>query len=207
MQAEKESAEATFTVAQKQLESARAQLTVTEKQAQAAAQQQTASAAQTDATAQNITIAEATVKQRQADLDFAKLQLSYTVITSPSNGKVSRKSVQAGQQIGQGQNLFSVVADNDIWVVANFKETQLTRVHEGQTVELVADAFKDTPLKGKIQSIQDATGARFALLPPDNASGNFVKVVQRIPVKIVLNEVPKIGIKAGMNVHTTIDLD
>ena len=207
VQADKEGAEAALVVAQKQLESSRSQLTVTEKQAQAAAQQQTASAAQTDATAQNITIAQATVKQRQADVDFAKLQLSYTVITSPVTGKVSRKSVQAGQQIGQGQNLFSVVVDETIWVVANFKETQLTRVHEGQSVELIADAFKDMPLKGKIQSIQDATGARFALLPPDNASGNFVKVVQRIPVKIVLDEAPKVAIKAGMNVHTTINLD
>ena len=207
VQADKEGAEATLVVAQKQLESARTQLTVTERQAQAAQQQQTASAAQTDATAQNTVIAQATVKQRQADVDFAKLQLSYTVITAPANGKISRKNVQVGQQIGQGQNLCSIVSGNEIWVVANFKETQLTRVHEGQSVDLVADAFKDVILKGKIQSIQDATGARFALLPPDNASGNFVKVVQRIPVKIILDEVPKIAIKPGMNVHTTINLD
>ena len=206
-QAEKESAEAALNIAQKQFDASKTSLNVTERQAQAAQAQQAASSAQTDASSQNITIAEAGVKQRQADVDFAKLQLSYAVVTAAASGKVSKKNVQVGQFVQAGQSLFAIVGGNEIWVVANFKETQLTRIKEGQTVDIEADAYKGTILKGKIQSIQDATGAKFALLPPDNASGNFVKVVQRIPVKILFDETPKVVIKPGMNVHAIVNLD
>ncbi|MEY4927532.1 MAG: hypothetical protein RI894_1968, partial [Bacteroidota bacterium] len=206
-QAEKEAAEANVTVAMRQADAARAQLSVTEHQSQAAKTQQIASAAQTDATSQNIGIAEALVKQRQADLDFSKLQLSYTTVISPANGKISKKNVQMGQLVNPGVTFMNVVEGTDVWVVANFKETQVGVMHEGDAVDIELDAFKAHVFKGKIQSISDATGAKFALLPPDNASGNFVKVVQRIPVKITFDEQPKETIKAGMNVHAIVILN
>ena len=205
-QAEKESAEAGVTVAMRQFDASKAQLGVTEHQAQAAKSQQLASAAQTDATSQNVGIAEAVVKQRQADLDFSRLQLSYCTVISPANGKISKKNVNVGQLVNPGVNLMNVVAGSDVWVIANFKETQVGVMHEGDKVDLELDAFKGKIFKGTIQSISDATGAKFALLPPDNASGNFVKVVQRIPIKITFDEQPKENVKGGMNVHAIINI-
>jgi len=114
-------------------------------------------------------------------------QLSYTKLTAPVTGKVGHRTVELGQQIERGQALMSVVSDEK-WVVANFKETQLGRMRPGQKVDIKIDAFPKAHFHGVIDSISPASGAQFALLPPDNASGNFTKVVQRLPVKIVFDK-------------------
>jgi membrane fusion protein, multidrug efflux system len=151
-------------------------------------------------------VAQSVVKQRQADLDYAKLQLSYTHIYSPGNGNTSKKNIDIGQYVQAGQTLFSVVDDTDIYVTANFKETQLSDIKLGQDVEVDVDAFSGKPLQGKVQSFSSATGARYSLLPPDNATGNFVKVVQRVPVKIVFNSNQALvsQLRPGMSVSVSI---
>ena len=122
--------------------------------------------------------------EKAADLDFAKLQRSYASVTAPIAGLVSRKNVEPGQFIQAGQTLLSIASDADVWVVANFKETQLTRMRQGQGVEIEADSYPGVVFHGRVESVSGATGARFALLPPDNSTGNFTKVVQRVPVRI-----------------------
>jgi membrane fusion protein (multidrug efflux system) len=128
--------------------------------------------------------ARAAVDQARAEVDAQELALSYTSIRAPIAGRVTRKSVQPGQYVQVGQSLLAVVPQ-DVWVVANFKETQLTRMRAGQEVEVEVDAYPGREFRGRVDSIQAGTGARFSLLPPENATGNYVKVVQRVPVKIV----------------------
>ena len=122
----------------------------------------------------------------QALRDNAQLQLSFTRITSPVTGIVSRKQVEVGQLVQAGQPLLTVVSDTGVWVTANFKETQLSDLRVGQDVDLDIDAYGGCHAKGKVASLSAATGAKFALLPPDNATGNFTKVVQRVPVRIAI---------------------
>jgi membrane fusion protein (multidrug efflux system) len=148
----------------------------------------------------------ATIAQRQADLDFAKLQLAYSVVLAPVSGIVSRKNVQPGQLVQIGQPLFSIV-DSNVWVVANFKETQLGDMHEGQEAEVVVDAFSGKTLHAKVADFSAATGAKFSLLPPDNATGNYVKIVQRVPVKLVIDGGDKDVIKSlrpGMSLKVDV---
>ena len=160
---------------------------------------------QTLAAQQQVVVAQAVVKQRQADLDNAKLQLSYTTLVAPGDGIVSKKNVQPGQVVGPGQQLMGLVSSNKTWVIANFKETQLEEMKVGQKVKLEVDAYPHEDFQGHIESLSAATGARFSLLPPDNASGNFVKVTQRVPVKIVLDqEDPQHPLRAGMSVNTIV---
>lgn len=183
------------------------QLAVLQEQRAAATEQTSAAASQSHATAQNISVAEANIRQRQADVDNAKLALSYTVLTAPSDGYISKVNVQPGQFVQPGQTLFAVVLNEEKWVVANFKETQLDRMKEGQEVSVHADAFPGHEFKAHLTSFSPATGARFSLLPPDNASGNFVKVVQRVPVRIEFtdkNDPAVKSLRAGMNV--TVDV-
>ena len=193
-------------------ETAAAQLLVVQNQRGQASSQTESSVLQTRATTEQIKVAQAQVKQRQADLDYANLQLSYTAILAPESGTVSKRNVQQGQFVTAGQALFSLVLSDEIWVVGNFKETQLEKMRTGQDADIDVDAFPDDKFKGTVQSISGATGARFALLPPDNSTGNFVKVVQRIPVKIVLDKNDahnkNIGfLRAGMNVTVTVNFD
>ena len=193
-------------------ETAATQLQVVQNQRGQASSQTESSVLQTRATTEQIKVAQAQVKQRQADLDFANLQLSYTAILAPESGTVSKRNVQQGQFVTAGQALFSLVLSDEIWVVGNFKETQLEKMRTGQDADIDVDAFPDDKFKGTVQSISGATGARFALLPPDNSTGNFVKVVQRIPVKIVLDKNDahnkNIGfLRAGMNVTVTVNFD
>jgi membrane fusion protein (multidrug efflux system) len=129
------------------------------------------------------TTAQAAVDQAAAALAAAELDLSYTTVKAPVGGRITRKSVQPGQYVQVGQNLFAIVSD-DLWITANFKETQLTRMHPGQPVEITIDRYPGQVFKGHVDSIQAGTGARFSMLPPENATGNFVKIVQRVPVKI-----------------------
>jgi membrane fusion protein, multidrug efflux system len=131
-----------------------------------------------------VRLAEARLGAAQAARDNAQLQLSYTRITAPVSGIVSRKQVEVGQLVQAGQPLLTVVSDTGVWVTANFKETQLNDIKVGQDVDLEIDAYGSAPVKGKVESLSAATGAKFALLPPDNATGNFTKVVQRVPVRI-----------------------
>jgi len=146
--------------------------------------------------------------EKASDLDYSKLQRSYASVTAPIAGLVSRKNVELGQFIQAGQTLLSVASDADVWVVANFKETQLTHMLPGQAVEFEADSYPGVLFQGKVESISGATGARFALLPPDNSTGNFVKVTQRVPVKIVLAQAPDADhpLRPGMSVDATVSL-
>lgn len=146
--------------------------------------------------------AEAQVKLKEAELRNAELQLSYTTITAPAAGQVAKKSVQPGQYVAPGQQLIAIVGSSELWIVANFKETQLDKIAPGLPVIIKVDAYPGKEFKGKVESLSSGTGAQFALLPPDNASGNFVKVTQRIPVKIIFTEKPDKSrpLSAGMNV-------
>jgi membrane fusion protein, multidrug efflux system len=153
-------------------------------------------------------LARATVKSAQAQVDLAKLDLAYCTITAPAAGVVSRRSVEVGQYLQPGQPLLAVVPLDDTWVVASFKETELTDMRIGQPAVLRVDAYPDHPFEGHIESLAAGTGARFSLLPPENATGNFVKVVQRVPVKVVLKageRDPQRPLRPGMNVDVTVD--
>ncbi len=149
--------------------------------------------------------ASAGVASARAALEAAELQLGYTTIVAPLDGVVTHKSVEVGQIVQPGQGLLVVVPLENVWVTANFKETQLARVRPGQRAEVKVDMYGKT-FPGRVDSIAGATGSRLSLLPPENASGNFVKVVQRIPVKIALDPIPpqKAILRPGMNVDATI---
>lgn len=192
-------------IPQSEYDAVQANLNSTSAQRATAEQQVRVAQQQVAAAQQQIAVAEAVVKQRQADLENAQLQLSYATITAPVNGVVSRKNVQPGQNIGPGQQLMGLVASGDTWVIANFKETQLENMRVGQPVTIEVDAYPNEEFAGEVQSLSAATGARFALLPPDNASGNFVKVVQRIPVKITLTKKDaEHPLRAGMSVRAIV---
>ncbi len=149
--------------------------------------------------------AEARVKQAQAAREQARLNLQYTTVVAPTDGVVSKKSVEVGQVVQPGQPLLALVPLEDIWVTANFKETQLRDMRVGQSAEISVDAYGHT-YRGHVQSIAAATGARFSLLPPENATGNYVKVVQRVPVKIVFEkgQDPNHLLRPGMSVVVTV---
>jgi membrane fusion protein (multidrug efflux system) len=151
--------------------------------------------------------ASAKIRQAQAALDTAQIALRRTRLTAPAAGTISKKTAEIGHQVAVGQPLMAIVPDNDIWVVANFKETQLRDVHPGQRVEIDVDTFNGHPFKGRVDSISAGTGATFALLPPDNSTGNFTKVVQRVPVKVVLdsNQRDLNRLRAGLSVLAIID--
>ncbi len=178
-----------------QIASATAQVATAERQAAAAVQ--------------HVAEARTDVQQKDAALSDARLQASYVTIVAPASGTVSKKNVEVGQFVQTGQPLLAVVDDARPWVVANFKETQLRKMRVGQEVEVDVDAYPGHPFKGRVESLSGATGAKFALLPPDNATGNFVKVVQRVPVKIVLTEAPDAlhPLRAGMSVGAVVRLD
>jgi len=182
---------------------------ISQQQFDAARSAADAASAQRSAAAQSVTAAQGQVAQKQADLDLARLQLSYAVVAAPSSGIVSRKSVEVGELVQAGQPLMAIVQDASVWVVANYKETQLRRMRVGQTVTFEVDAYPKHDFHGRVDSFAAATGARFSLLPPDNATGNFTKVVQRIPVKIVPTDPPdaRFPLRAGMSVTTIVNLD
>jgi membrane fusion protein, multidrug efflux system len=191
-------------------QTAESQLQVLQQQKAQASQQTNAVASQSGATSQQISVAGSVIKQRQVDVDDAKLHLSYTVITAAADGLVSKVGVQPGQFIQAGQSLFSIVLNNDVWVVANFKETQFEKMKIGQKVSVHIDAFPGKTFDAKLTSFSPATGSSFALLPPDNATGNFVKVVQRLPVKIEFTNPADADLKqlrAGMNAVVDVHLD
>jgi membrane fusion protein (multidrug efflux system) len=142
---------------------------------------------------------------RQADIDFAKLQLTYTVITAPASGTISKRNIQIGQLVPAGSPLFSIVHDG-LYITANFKETQMSDIKLNQKVDIKVDAFDKEIIPGTIESFSGATGAKFSLLPPDNATGNFVKVVQRVPIRIRFDADSSViaRMRPGMSVDVTV---
>mgnify|MGYP003462173301 FL=1 len=142
-------------------------------------------------------------------LELAKLNLSYTIITAPCDGYTGRKNIQEGQLIQAGQTIVDIVDDNDKWIIANYKETQTTNIKEGQTVDIKVDAIPGIVFKGVVGSLSKATGASYSLLPQDNSAGNFVKIEQRIPIRINFTKDNRTEdlqrICAGMNVECTVN--
>ncbi|WP_230688057.1 HlyD family secretion protein [Hymenobacter jeongseonensis] len=194
-------------IPQSEYDAVQANLRATNAQRATATDQVGVARQQVAASQQQVAVAQAVVKQRQADLDNARLQLSYTTLVAPANGIVSKKNVQPGQVVMPGQQLMGLVGSEKTWIIANFKETQLEDMKVGQPVKLEVDAYPNQEFQGHIESLSAATGARFALLPPDNASGNFVKVTQRVPVKIALDKVdPQHPLRAGMSVNAIVEL-
>ncbi len=178
-------AEAAVLEAEKGIDAARAAVA----DARTAPQQVEIASARADST-------DARIAQAKSALRKAELDLEYCSIKAPVDGVVTRKSIEPGQVIAPGQPLLALVSLDDVWVVANFKESQLAKVRVGQRVEIEVDAYGGRTWPGRVESIAAATGARFSLLPPENATGNFVKVVQRIPVKIAIDR-PAAGAAPG----------
>lgn len=193
-------------VTQQQFDQVKSDRDVAEATYRAAQDQYKAALEQVGTTQSQLKVTNVGVNQRQADVDYAKLQLSYTTITAPASGIASKKNIQIGQLVQPGQTLFSIVNDNSVYITANFKETQLTNMKNGQKVDIEVDAYPDMKLHGKVYNFSGATGAKFSLLPPDNATGNFVKVVQRIPVKIKINASKDTltMLRPGMSVNVSV---
>jgi membrane fusion protein (multidrug efflux system) len=152
--------------------------------------------AQVEAVIAALDMAQAQIAQSKANVKSAELDLSYTRITAPTNGYVTRKAVHAGEYVQAGRLLMAVVTP-EVWVTANFKETQLNHIQPGLPVRIPVDAYPEHDLTGHVDTIQSGTGARFSLLPPENAVGNYVKVVQRVPVKILIDHQPDQRQKLG----------
>ena len=190
-------------------QSAEKQVAILEEQKKQANNQTNAVREQSKAISTQIDVAGTVIQQKQADVDAAKLNLSYTVITAVNDGMVSKVNVQPGQFVQAGQSLFSVVHSDDKWVVANFKENQIDKMVEGQKVIIKADAFSGHDFEARVASFSPATGSTFSLLPPDNATGNFVKVVQRLPVRIEFtdrNDSLVKKLRPGMNVQVDVHI-
>ncbi|TAN15185.1 MAG: HlyD family secretion protein [Chitinophagaceae bacterium] len=171
-------------ITQSQFDAIKAEKEAAEAQLAAAKTQVAAVNKQVGATKEQVVAAKSDIATAQAAVDFARLQLTYTVITASVSGVVSQRNIQIGQLVQPGQDMFAIVHDSSIYVTANFKETKLAEMHVGQPVDIHVDAYPNHSFKGEVESFSGATGAKFSLLPPDNATGNFVKVVQRLPVRI-----------------------
>lgn len=195
VRAEKETAEKLLRVAEGQTVSLQKQIETTQ--------------ASVASSSEGVTLAQIAVKQAENNLASAKLLLSYCVLKAPSDGVVSKKSVQVGQVVAAGQPLMAITNNKKVWVVANYKETQLEKMKVGQTATVKVDAYPGEEFEAKVTSISYATGAKFSLLPQDNATGNFVKVTQRIPVKLIFsgNKQLQYALRAGMNVEVKIKTD
>jgi membrane fusion protein (multidrug efflux system) len=202
-------------VAESAVDVARARLTSIKSsavQAQSRVVEAQAKAKISNDVATQIALAHARAKAARAQVDTAKaardlaaLDLSYTQIFAPSEGTVSKKSINVGQMLAPGQSIVQLVTDK-LWVTGNFKETQVAKMRVGQAAHIEVDAFSGTPLSGEVESLSGATGAKFTLLPPDNATGNFTKVVQRLPVRVRLRDLPAgVALRPGMSVDLTVD--
>jgi membrane fusion protein (multidrug efflux system) len=193
-------------ISQQQLDAARASVDVARAQVSAAERQAAAARASVGNAQAGVRLAEARLAGARATRENAALQLSYTRIVAPASGVISRKTLEVGQLVQPGQTLMSVVADTGVWITANMKETQLHDLRVGQPVEIEVDAYEGAKVEGVVESISSATGARFALLPPDNATGNFTKVVQRVPVRIKVTRGldPARPLRPGMSVVANV---
>jgi membrane fusion protein (multidrug efflux system) len=201
-QAQGAEAEHGIAIAESRLAQARAMA----EQARAGVQSAGTGPEQVTAMRARASAADARVDQARAVLAQAELNVQYTTVKAPAGGIVSRKSIEVGQIVQPGQPLMAVIPLDDLWVIANFKETQLTTMRPGQAVAIGVDAYGGTTLKGHVGSVAAATGARFSLLPPENATGNFVKVVQRVPVKLLLDpgQDPDHRLRPGLSVTPTV---
>ncbi|MDE6490796.1 MAG: efflux RND transporter periplasmic adaptor subunit, partial [Muribaculaceae bacterium] len=170
--------------------------------------QRRATSSVVDVNRQRISQSEAGIELAKALLETAELNLSYTVIVAPCDGYTSRKEIQVGQLVQPGQTLVDIVDSGEIWVAANYKETQLHHIAPGSSVKIKVDAIPDVVFAGEVRSISTATGASLSLLPQDNSAGNFVKVRQRIPVRIEFsadnNPEAMVRLRAGMNVECSV---
>jgi len=186
------------------------QVRILQQQERASAFQKSVIVAKSKVSTKQTDVAAANIKRAKAMLDAAELNLTYTVITAAIDGQVSKIDIQPGQLVQPGQSLFYIINNSNAWVIANFKETQLNKMVIGQKVTVKVDAYPDYDFEGNITSFSPATGSRFSILPPDNATGNFVKTIQRLPVKISLNksnDVEKIKLlRPGMNVDVDVHL-
>jgi len=196
-------------ISKQQLDAAQATAAVAHANLLAAERQASAAGGTVNTAEAGVRVANARTMAARANAANAQLQLDYTHITAPASGEVSRKQVEVGQLVAPGQPLMSIVADTGVWVTANFKETQLAKIRPGQPVEFEIDAYGGCVGEGKVASVSGATGAKFALLPPDNATGNFTKVVQRVPVRIAVtkpcagNHPLRPGLSAVVHVDTS----
>jgi membrane fusion protein (multidrug efflux system) len=194
-------------ISQQQLDAAKATAAVAHANLLAAQRQASAASGTVNTAEAGVRVASARTMAARAAAENAQLQLDYTRITAPASGEVSRKQVEVGQLVAPGQPLLSIVADTGVWVTANFKETQLATIRPGQPVEFEIDAYGGCVGYGKVASVSGATGAKFALLPPDNATGNFTKVVQRVPVRIAVTR-PCAGdhpLRPGLSANVHVD--
>ena len=211
-QAQQSEAQQQVQQAQAKVQQARASISKAQAgltQSQGTLQQAQAGGLQSTVNSSQYAAAQAQVKQAQASLEEAQLQLSYTQVKAPEAGVIGDKSIEVGDRVQPGQPLMAVVGQ-DFWVMANFKETQLADMHPGELVSVKVDALGDTALTGRIESLSPASGSQFSLLPPDNATGNFTKVVQRIPVKIELDPDSLNGyeemLAPGMSATVSVDI-
>ena len=188
---------------------AESQVRILQQQQKASAYQKTVIEAKSRVSNKQTQVAAANINKAKALLEAAQLNLTYTVVTAAIDGQVSKIDIQPGQLVQAGQSLFYIINNKEAWVVANFKETQLNKMIIGQKVTIKVDAYPDYEFEGTLTSFSPATGSRFSLLPPDNATGNFVKTIQRLPVKISLNasndpkkiELLRPGMNADVDVH------
>ena len=189
---------------------AQSQLKILQDQQRASNFQKSVIQAKSNVSSKQTDVAAANINRAKAALDAANLNLSYTIVTASADGQVSKIAIQPGQLVQPGQSLFYIINSSDVWVIANFKETQLNKMVIGQKATIKVDAYPDTDFEGTITSFSPATGSRFSLLPPDNATGNFVKTIQRLPVKISLNkenDAEKMKLlRPGMNVDVDVHL-
>lgn len=192
---------------QDEVDSMLAQQKVTQAQFEQAKANLAAANDQLIVIASEVQQAKASVTEANAQLEQAELNLNYTKIYAPADGVIGKRSVREGLLVQAGTPLMSLVPNNAVWIEANFKETQLSGIHQGQKVEVELDAFPGQTLEGVVDSFSPATGAKFALLPPENATGNFTKIVQRVPVKIVIPDQKELKgrLLPGLSVVTTID--
>jgi membrane fusion protein (multidrug efflux system) len=201
-QSEVERARVDLRMQQQAIERSRAQVAA----AQALLEGSQASRQNVDVKQAQVQVARARLQQTQADLDYAKLQLAYTTLRAPVAGMIAKKRLEVGQVVQAGRPLLAIVPLYHVWVEANFKETQLQHMRPGQKATLKVDAYPDQVFTGTVESVSPGTGAVFSLLPPENATGNFVKVVQRVPVKIVLDTLSQHDpvLRPGMSVIATV---
>jgi len=193
-------------ISKQQLDAAQATADVAHANLLASQRQAAAGGGVVNTAEAGVRVANARSLASRAAAENAQLQLDYTRITTPASGEVSRKQVEVGQLVAPGQPLLSIVADTGIWVTANFKETQLAKIRPGQPVEFEIDAYNNCVGEGKVASVSGATGAKFALLPPDNATGNFTKVVQRVPVRIAVTKpCPGYTLRPGLSANVHVD--
>ncbi|MGA9639731.1 HlyD family secretion protein [Flavobacterium sp.] len=186
------------------------QVRILQQQQKATAFQKSVYQAKSNVSNKQTDVAAANIKRAKSQLEAAELNLTYTVVTAAIDGQVSKIDIQPGQLVQPGQSLFYIINNTEAWVIANFKETQLNKMIAGQKVTLKVDAYPDYDFKGTITSFSPATGSRFSILPPDNATGNFVKTIQRLPVKISIdadNDIEKIKLlRPGMNVDVDVHI-